>query len=112
VLPVRTVCKDVLVAQNSVRVRFFMNRWRGYVLYRRLFVAFVTRLRKHFENKAACRRTSSCLLAADGSAEGLVVTIRTARFHSGKSAVCAHGVFMCFVWISEQTAIISLHSIN
>ena len=24
----------------------------------------------------------------------------------------AHTVFMCFVWISEQTAIISLYSIN
>jgi hypothetical protein len=25
---------------------------------------------------------------------------------------CPHSVFMCFVWISEQTAIISLYSIN
>jgi len=25
---------------------------------------------------------------------------------------CPHGVFMCFVWISEQTAIISLYSID
>ena len=24
----------------------------------------------------------------------------------------AHNAFMCFVWISEQTATISLHSIN
>jgi hypothetical protein len=28
------------------------------------------------------------------------------------SAFCPHSVFMCFVWISEQTAIISLYSIN
>ena len=28
------------------------------------------------------------------------------------SAFCPHSVFMCFVWISEQTAIISLHVIN
>jgi hypothetical protein len=28
------------------------------------------------------------------------------------STFCPHSVFMCFVWISEQTAIISLHSIN
>jgi len=27
------------------------------------------------------------------------------------STFCPHSVFMCFVWISEQTAIISLHSI-
>ena len=28
------------------------------------------------------------------------------------STFCLHSVFMCFVWISEQTAIISLYSIN
>jgi hypothetical protein len=28
------------------------------------------------------------------------------------STFCPHSVFMCFVWISEQTAIVSLYSIN
>ena len=28
------------------------------------------------------------------------------------STFCPHNLFMCFVWISEQTAIISLYSIN
>jgi hypothetical protein len=28
------------------------------------------------------------------------------------STFCQHSVFMCFVWIREQTAIISLYSIN
>jgi hypothetical protein len=28
------------------------------------------------------------------------------------SSFCPHSVFMCFVWISEQTAIISLYSVN
>ena len=28
------------------------------------------------------------------------------------STFCPHAVFMCFVWISEQTAIISLYNIN
>ena len=28
------------------------------------------------------------------------------------STFCAHSVFVCFVWISEQTTIISLYSIN
>jgi hypothetical protein len=28
------------------------------------------------------------------------------------STFCPHGVFMCSMWISEQTAIISLYSIN
>jgi predicted GNAT family N-acyltransferase len=29
-----------------------------------------------------------------------------------RGTFCAHSVFMCFVWIWEQTAIISLYSIN
>jgi hypothetical protein len=28
------------------------------------------------------------------------------------ATLCPHSVFMCFVWVSEQTAIISLYSIN
>jgi len=28
------------------------------------------------------------------------------------STFCPHTVFVCFVWISEQTAIISLYNIN
>jgi hypothetical protein len=35
-----------------------------------------------------------------------------ARLEVTNSTFCAHSVFMCFVWISEQTAIISLYSIN
>jgi hypothetical protein len=31
---------------------------------------------------------------------------------SNNSTFCPHTVFMCFVWISEQTAIISLYNIN
>jgi hypothetical protein len=38
----------------------------------------------------------------------------TARYGLGlyiyNSTFCPHSVFMCFVWISEQTAIISLYS--
>jgi len=41
-----------------------------------------------------------------------VVTICTASLTISNSTFCPHSVFMCFVWISEQTAIISLYSIN
>ena len=41
-----------------------------------------------------------------------VVTICTTGFNIHNSTFCPHSVFMCFVWISEQTAIISLYSIN
>ena len=36
----------------------------------------------------------------------------TASLTFSNSTFCQHSVFMCFVWISEQTAIISLYSIN
>jgi len=36
----------------------------------------------------------------------------TSSLTFNNSTFCPHRVFMCFVWISEQTAIISLHSIN
>ena len=41
-----------------------------------------------------------------------MVIIRTISFKTKNSAFCPHSVFMCFVWIWEQTTIISLYSIN
>jgi hypothetical protein len=41
-----------------------------------------------------------------------VVTICKASLAFSNSTFCPHGVFMCFVWILEQTAIISLYNIN
>jgi len=41
-----------------------------------------------------------------------VVTICTTSLTFNNSTFCPHSVFMCFVWISEQTAIISLYNIN
>jgi len=41
-----------------------------------------------------------------------VITICTASVTFNNSTFCPNNVFACFMWISEQTAIISLHSIN
>ena len=41
-----------------------------------------------------------------------MVTICIASLKFNNSTFCPHSVFMCFVWISEQTAIISLYNIN
>ena len=41
-----------------------------------------------------------------------VVTICTTSLTYNSSTFCPHTVFMCFVWIWEQTAIISLYNIN
>jgi hypothetical protein len=40
------------------------------------------------------------------------VTICTASLTFNNSTFCPHSVYMCFVWIWEQTAIISLYSID
>ena len=40
------------------------------------------------------------------------VTICTTSLTFNNSTFCPHSVFMCFVWISEQTAIITLYNIN
>ena len=40
------------------------------------------------------------------------VTICTTSLTLTNSKLWSHNVFMCFVWISEQRAIISLYSIN
>ena len=41
-----------------------------------------------------------------------MVTTCTASLTCSNSTFCPHSIFMCFVWIWEQTAIISLYSIN
>jgi len=41
-----------------------------------------------------------------------VVTICTASLAFNNSTFCPHTVLMCFVWIREETAIISLYIIN
>ena len=41
-----------------------------------------------------------------------MVTICTTSLTFTNSTFCPHNVFMCFMWISEQTAIISLCNIN
>jgi hypothetical protein len=41
-----------------------------------------------------------------------VVTICTASLTFSSSTFCPHSAFMSFVWIWEQTAIISLYSVN
>ena len=41
-----------------------------------------------------------------------MVTICTTSLTFNNSTFCPHSVFMCFVWISEQTAFISLYNFN
>jgi len=41
-----------------------------------------------------------------------MVTVCTTRFYNSAILRSAHNVYLCLVWISEQTAIISLNIIN
>ena len=52
------------------------------------------------------------LFIAYSTFQSLTLTICTTSLTFSNSTFCPHSVFMCFVWISEQTAIISLYSIN
>jgi hypothetical protein len=38
--------------------------------------------------------------------------VKSTGYYMYHSTFCPHSVFMCSVWISEQTPIISLYSIN
>ena len=44
--------------------------------------------------------------------ESVYCAVRTEHLTFTNSTFCPHNEFMCFVWIWEQTAIISLYSIN
>jgi hypothetical protein len=44
--------------------------------------------------------------------ECVYCAVRTEHLTFTNSTFCPHSVFMCFVWIWEQTAIISIYSIN
>ena len=56
-------------------------------------------------------RTNSCVSWDAGIWAQCLVYVRPCLTFSN-STFCPHSVFMCFVWIWEQTAIISLYSIN
>jgi len=57
-------------------------------------------------------RTAVTICTACGHCMYRLRSLCTASLTFSNSAFCPHTVFMCFVWISEQTAIISLYSVN
>jgi hypothetical protein len=59
----------------------------------------------HFINRVILRSAERKLLTFDGIYPSKPGVYLPQLFYQ-------HNVFMCFVWIAEQTAIISLHSIN
>ena len=51
-------------------------------------------------------------LEVSGAVRPIYGSLGVERLTVMHSAFCPHNVFVCSVWISEQTAIISLHSVN
>jgi hypothetical protein len=60
------------------------------------------------------RAVGAQLFRADGQTDMTMLIVAFHNFTNAptNSTFCPHSVFMCFVWISEQTAIISLYNIN
>jgi hypothetical protein len=71
----------------------------------RLTVPFVTR-------RNGTYRRRSVLRVLNVESEYPAKPSGTTNLTFSNSTFCPHSAFMCFVWISEQTAIISLYSIN
>jgi hypothetical protein len=67
-------------------------------------------------DRSVYRNLNSCCRFQNSDLCGIrlctVVTICTASLTFNNSTFCPHSVFMCFVWIWELIAIISLYSIN
>ena len=101
VYPRSSNCRGQALARWSVTVSHMTATTEQKVLY-------------HNVQRASCtdRNGMSSWRTASLTFYSPVVTICTASLTSSNSTFCPHSVFMCFVWISEQTAIISLYSIN
>jgi hypothetical protein len=94
--PVVTVCT----------ARF--NTQQFYVLPTQCVYAFCVDLRTNSDYfpiqhwlTGFCNRDGACYCA-----------VRAESLTCNNSTFCPHSVFTCFVWISKQTAVISLYSIN
>ena len=76
------------------------------------FYIFIIGISKFFELNNVLHWKWVPIFVTVLSAPSSVVTIYTTSLTFTNSTFCPQSAFMCFVWISEQTAIISLYSIN
>jgi hypothetical protein len=65
-----------------------------------------------WEQTAIISLYNSNWLVFTAQTECVYCAVRTGHLTFSNSTFCPHSVFMCFVWIWEQTAIISLYNSN
>ena len=83
-----------------------IQRVRDVTWLHRLYCSFIDRNSFRCTLRLHCTLPQSLTLTVQRSLyvpQGLILT---------NSTFCPHSVFMCFVWIWQQTAIISLYSVN
>jgi hypothetical protein len=73
--------------------------------------SYFTPVTQHCSKRNGPSIMGHCLLQGNSvegglTLEGLMVTPST------NSILCPHSVFMCFVWVSEQTTITPLHKVK
>ena len=101
---------DLFVCLFAVRVCVVMLLHEPFRIYH--FVSYEVSADMALRFVTAVPYPYGTILAGHLTLYSPVVTICTTNFTFNNSTFCPHSVFMCFVWISEQTAIISLYSIN
>ena len=104
-----TVALIIYSRYAGVKLRF-LNKVRNCTNFKHWHFGF---LRKYEPRNQPFRAQWSLYVPHSGHyMYRTVVTICTASFAFNNSTSFPHSVFMCFVWIWEQTVIISLYSID
>ena len=97
-------CYSLVVILRTAR----FNIHKFYVLPTQCIYVFCVDLRTNSDyfpyriNWLVCITETECVYCA----------VRTEHLTVNNSTFCPHTIFMCFMWIWEQTAIISLYSID
>ena len=85
----------------------------GVQILSRIYVVEVPRVKqRQFHSLFFLLHCSVNILLFNSSMVSELLTVSTTSFTFSNSTFCPHSIFMCFVWIWEQTAIISLQNIN
>ena len=95
--PVVAICTTSLIFNNSTFCPYLVFMYFAWISEQRLL---------------PYAALTDCFYNRDLTLYSPVVTIYTASLTFNYSTFCPQTVFMCFMWISKQTAIIFLNNLN